>query len=133
MRPATESATEATWSPFLGYDQPSVDILHDPVLGGSLWLGIESIPIGSADPVQWPADQFAATECPGSDPVTIDGAGGRFGIDFHSTECSAAFVATGGRGYQIRLYDSNDAGAYTRAWFEELLATVDLRPEDAVD
>jgi hypothetical protein len=29
--------------------------------------------------------------------------------------------------------DSNDEGGYDRAWFDEVLATVDLRPEDAVD
>lgn len=132
-RPATESATEASWYSFLGYEQASADVIYDPVLTGELWLGIASIPLGESDAAQWPADQFAATECPSNDPVSVDGARGLIGVDFHSTECSVAFVATGGRGYQIRLYDSNDKGAYTRAWFEELLATAQLTPEDAVD
>jgi hypothetical protein len=33
----------------------------------------------------------------------------------------------------IRLYDSTGLPGYDRAWFDEVLATVDLRPEDAVD
>jgi hypothetical protein len=132
-RPATESATEASWSSFLGYEQASADVIYNPVLTGELWLGIASIPLGESDPAQWPADQFGATECPSNDPVSVDGASGLIGVDFHSTECSVAFVATGGRGYQIRLYDSNDKGAYTRAWFEDLLARAQLTPEDAVD
>ena len=48
-----------------------------------------------------------------------------------------AAVTTAGRGYRIELYRSNDDPAavapYDRAWFEEVLATVQLHPEDAVD
>jgi hypothetical protein len=48
-----------------------------------------------------------------------------------------AFVAKGDRGYLILLRVSPDEGwlapVYDRAWFESVLATVQLRPEDAVD
>ncbi len=48
-----------------------------------------------------------------------------------------AVVTTDGRGYWIWLRTSNDDPAavapYDRAWFEEVLATVQLHPEDAVD
>jgi len=46
-------------------------------------------------------------------------------------------VTSGGRGYWIGLHTSDDdpvvVAPYDRAWFEEVLATVQLRPEDAVD
>ena len=46
-------------------------------------------------------------------------------------------VTTAGRGYWIWLRRSDDDPAavapYDRAWFEEVLATVQLHPEDAVD
>ena len=45
-----------------------------------------------------------------------------------------AAVTTAGRGYWIQLYTGDDAPVtYDLAWFEEVLATVQLHPEDAVD
>ena len=48
-----------------------------------------------------------------------------------------ALVSAGGRGYMIDLYTSGDEAwldsVYDRAWFMDVLAKVDLRPEDAVD
>jgi hypothetical protein len=94
---------------------------------------VASRPLGAADPAQWPADQFEAAGCSITVPVTVDGATGLIGADFTSTDCSVVFVATGGRGYHIRLYDSSGLPGYDRAWFDEVIATVDLRPEDAID
>jgi hypothetical protein len=54
-------------------------------------------------------------------------------------DCSphVVFVAKGDRGYLIMLRVSPDepwlAPVYDRAWFESVLATVQLHPEDAVD
>jgi hypothetical protein len=49
-------------------------------------------------------------------------------------DCFAAAVAVEGRGYFIWLFLSSEVpwlpDVYDRAWFEQLLATVDLRPED---
>ena len=55
-----------------------------------------------------------------------------------SEGCDLAVVTTDGRGYWISLRASNDddpsaVAPYDRAWFEEVLATVQLHPEDAVD
>ena len=51
--------------------------------------------------------------------------------------CDLALVTTDGRGYWISLRASDDDPAavapFDRAWFEEVLATVQLHPEDAVD
>ena len=115
------------------YGDPSVDLIYDPVHTGELWLMVASLPLDAADPDQWPADQFAGLECPVTVPLSVDGATGLIGADFSRTDCSVVFVTAGGRGYQIRLYNSIDEDAFDRGWFDEVLATVDLRPEDAVD
>ena len=45
-----------------------------------------------------------------------------------------AVVATAGRGYWFQIYTGDSAPAtYDQAWFEEVLATVQLHPEDAID
>lgn len=49
-------------------------------------------------------------------------------------DCTVAVVTTAGRGYWIQLYKGLEAPAtYDRAWFDGVLATVRLQPEDAVD
>ena len=64
----------------------------------------------------------------------MDGATGLIGAN----DCDITVaVTTAGRGYWISLRTSNDdpsaVASYDRAWFEEVLATVQLQPEDAVD
>jgi hypothetical protein len=131
----TAQAAIEPWEgqPFPNFKDPSADVIYDPVHAGELWLMLASTPPEASDPDRWPADMFAATECSSTEPVSVDGATGLIGADFDSTECTVVFVTTGGRGFQIRLYDSNDEGAYDRPWLEEVLATVQLHPEDAVD
>jgi hypothetical protein len=132
-RPATEPMTTDTWSPFVGFDQASVDVIYDPVGQENLWLGVASLPLNAVDADAWPNAQISATDCPRAEAVSVDGALGYIGTDFQSTECSVAFVNLGDRGYQIRLYASDDASVYDGAWFDEVLATVKLHPGDAVD
>ena len=50
-------------------------------------------------------------------------------------DCTLAVVTAAGRGYWIQLYTASDEAPHydERAWFEEILATVQLQPEDAVD
>jgi hypothetical protein len=128
-----QPATEA-WDgkPFPDYGDPDTDLIHDPIRQGELWLMVASRPLEAADPDQWPADQLLALGCV-SMPLSVDGATGLIGATFDRTDCSAVFFTSSGRGYMIRLYDSNGLPGYGRAWFDEVLATVDLRPEDAVD
>ena len=70
--------------------------------------------------------------CTTTEPVTVDGATGLIGAD----DCNVAVVTTAGRGYWIQLFTSADdpsaVAPYDRAWFEEVLATVQLHPEDAL-
>jgi hypothetical protein len=132
-QPATEPGPEAWPGGWITFGDPYADFIYDPVKQGNLWLGIDSVPLNAADADAWPNAQISVTECPIAVPVTIDGALGYTGFEFQSTECSVAFVNLGDRGYQIRLYASDDAAVYDRAWFDEMLATVKLHPSDAVD
>jgi hypothetical protein len=132
-QPATEPGPEAWPGGWITFGDPYADFIYDPVKQGNLWLGIDSVPLNAADADAWPNAQISVTECPIAVPVTIDGALGYTGFEFQSTECSVAFVNLGDRGYQIRLYASDDAAVYDRAWFDEVLATVKLHPSDAVD
>lgn len=133
----TRPATEAWEGGIPNTSEATADAIYHRVLQDHLHLTIASMPLGEADADQWAADQYAsdfADECPDAQPVTVDGAAGVIGAG----DCMhLVYVAKGDRGYLILLRVSGDepwlAPVYDRAWFEELLATVQLRPEDAVD
>ncbi len=128
---ATEPWTDSTFPLF--FLVPHADFLYDPALTSNLFLTIASQPIGDSTPEDWVAEQMASDEgCTATEPITVDGATGLIGGD----DCDVAVVTTAGRGYWIQLYTSGDDArrrSYDRAWFEEVLATVQLHPEDAVD
>jgi hypothetical protein len=116
------------------FSDPHADMLHDPVAGDGLFLRIASQPIGDSTPEDWVAAQMAGDDrCTTTEPIIVDGATGLGGGE----TCNVAVVTTAGRGYYIGLYVSPDnadlVAQYDRAWFEEVLATVQLHPEDAVD
>jgi hypothetical protein len=113
---------------------PYDDRLLHPTLTDHLFLSIASQPIGDATPEDWTAEQMAEWErCTPTEPIAVDGAAGLIG----SEGCHLAVVTTDGRGYWISLRASQDdpsaVAPYDGAWFREVLATVQLRPEDAVD
>lgn len=129
---ATEPWTEGTFP--LSFDIPVADFLSDPTLTHNLFLTMASQPIGDSTPEEWVAAQMASEEgCGDTEPITVDGADGLIG----ASECNVAVVTSGGRGYWIQLYTSGDQAwlgtTFDRAWFEEVLATVQLQPKDAVD
>jgi hypothetical protein len=131
-RAATEPWTDSTFP--LNFEMPHADFLYDPTLTSNLFLTIASQPIGDSTPEDWVAEQMASDEgCTATAPIAVDGATGLIGAG----DCDVAVVTTAGRGYWIQLYTSDDdpaaVAAYDRAWFEEVLATVQLQPEDAVD
>ena len=130
----TEPATEPWTGSFpLNFTVPQVDFLYDPDLQGDLFLAIASQPIGDSTPDEWLAGQMASGEgCATTGPVTVDGASGligTLGCDGH------AVVVADGRGYWIQLYtgDALSSFDYDQAWFMDILDTVQLQPEDAVD
>jgi hypothetical protein len=110
---------------------PQADFLYDSSLTDHLFLTIASQPIGDSTPEDWVAEQMASGEgCTTTEPIAVDGANGLIGAD----DCNVAAVTTAGRGYWIQLYASGDTlSGYDRAWFEEVLATVQLDPKEAVD
>ena len=135
-RAATEPWTDRPGVPqFL---HPGFDVLYDPVQTDTLFLHITSQPIGESTPEHWVAASLAAWGCKTTEPIAVDGAPGLIGAD----DCHIVAVTTAGRGYWIGLYtpysgegDVPPAAGYSydRAWFEEVLATVHVQPEDAVD
>ncbi len=116
---------------------PHDDRLLHPTLRDHLFLSISSQPIGASTPEDWITAQMAAwadlEECTATEPIAVDGATGLIGGE----GCDLAVVTTDGRGYWISLRASKDdpsaVAPYDRAWFEAVLATVDLRPEEAID
>ena len=129
---ATELWTDRTFP--LAFQVPQADLLYDPTLTDHLFLTFASQPIGDSTPTDWVAEQMASGEgCTATEPVAVDGASGLIGKD----GCNVAVVTTAGRGYWIQLYTGGDdpvaVAAYDRAWFDEVLATVQLHPEDAVN
>jgi hypothetical protein len=127
-----QAATESWTDEILFFRVPQGDFLYDPGRTDHLFLTIASQPIGDATPDEWAAEKLASEDCTGSEPITVDGATGLIG-----TVCNVAAVTTDGRGYLIWLYTSGDEPSlsvtYDRAWFEGVLATVQLQPADAVD
>jgi hypothetical protein len=74
---------------------------------------------------RWATDYLAQLTCSPREPVTVDGASG---VLSDCQEGPHALVSVGGRGYLIWLYRVDDPD-----WFPEILATVQLHPEDALD
>jgi hypothetical protein len=129
-RPATEPWT--TMVP--DYLSNAGDVFYDPVREGNLWIAFASQPIGDSAPAAWAADTIAIDDgCGTTEPLAVDGATGLIGAG----ECTRATLTTAGRGYFFWLYTGGDepllATIYDRAWFEEVLATVQLQSEAAVD
>ena len=125
-RPATQPWTTTTWPSF---EDPAGDLMYDPSLEAHLFILLASQPLAGKTGAEWAADTLAPEECGGTEPATIDGA---FGLA--AVECDVAAVGIDGRGYFIMFYTSGDdpwvGEVYDRAWFEQLLSTIDLRPED---
>jgi hypothetical protein len=61
--------------------------------------------------------------CAATESITVDGAAGVLSVG-----CFIALVSDGDRGYLIWLYRVHD-----RQWFDQILATVQLLPDEAVD
>jgi hypothetical protein len=133
----TRPATEPWTSGFPNFESTAGDVIYDPTRdAGHLWIMVASQPRAGKSGEQWVDEQLTGLSSAGiceapREAVVIDGAQG--GI------CSSAVtvVSAGDRGYIILLYvsgdDPADAGTYDQDWFEEVLATVQLQPEDAVD
>ena len=130
----TARAATEPWMDRPGVPQsvdPGFDVLQDPVLTDHLFLYFASQPIGATTPEEWVAEKVADDDCSATEPISVDGVTGLI------NDCDRVAVTTAGRGYWIQVFRSNDdpsaVASYDRAWLEEVLATVQLQPEDAVD
>ena len=128
-----QAATEPWTGVQANFGEPPADTLFDPVLTDHLFLSMASQPIGDSTPDEWVAEKLPLFECAETEPTAVDGATGLIGAG----ECNVVAVTTDGRGYIFVLYTSSDEAwlgpTFDRAWFEQVLATVQLHPEDAVD
>jgi hypothetical protein len=131
----TERAATEPWTDTGGpnFPDPFAELLIDP-LTENLFLMFGSQPIGNSTPDEWVAETIDVNDCSATEPIAVDGATGLI----ESCHPYIVAVTTAGRGYFIRLYtptsnEGFDFAPYDRAWFEEVLATVQLQPEDAVD
>src|SRR5262245_10235536 len=123
--------------PFL-FQDPSVDTISDPIRRDHLFVMLASQSLDGTTFDEWSAG--LADECPATEPVVVDGADGVI-ADTASERAApdqlCALVSMGDRGYVIVLYvsgDEADLRAFDgRPWFEEILATVQLQPQDAVE
>ena len=131
---STSAATEPwTTTSYPNFPDPVADHLYDPALADHLFLSLSSQPVGSTDAAAWMSSMFSqeGEDCGAAVPVTIDGiAGGTTATCDHRVA-----VVVGGRGYLIYLYTSADdaglADVYDKAVFDEILATVQLQPQEA--
>ena len=133
-----KSATEPWTGGQLSFDTPGADIIFDPAFGGGLYIAIVSQSYGDATADQWSNDS-GEWLCPDG----VDGAAGSWGIDganANSVRCDPTYalvVTDETRGYAIQVVVPSAepalADTYGKAWLLDLLETVDLRPEDAVD
>jgi hypothetical protein len=131
----TFAATESWTGALPNFMDPFGDDMYDPVLQDHLFLAVASQPLAGKTGAQWVDGLLnglsSAGECgPPIEPVTIDGSQGRL--------CGAiAATSAGDRGYVISLYTSGDDPAavagFDDAYFRQILATMQLKPEDAVD
>lgn len=129
-----KNATEPWAGPgFIGFGAPAGDFIYDPDRMDHLFLLLASQPIENVTVDEWSAEILAADDCRSSfQPIAVDGTNGLLAPD-----CGAAFVVRGGRGYLIWSYvsgDDRDLAAWDQpGWFEDVLASVQLRPRTAVD
>jgi hypothetical protein len=98
----------------------------------NVFLALASQDLGNKTGDEWiaslterPGDPTTAP-CAPAEPITIDGVQGMVSVDCYDGQ--AAFVATGGRGYMVWAYGVDDVG-----WLRDVLASVRLHPNDAID
>ena len=129
---ATEPWTEGSPP---NWTDPTGDKVHDDAaLGDHLFLTVVSRPLDGASLDDWFTDFFADQGCTLRAGGTINGADRVLLGDCVS---DVALASSGGRGYVFELRASDDDVELrtldTAALLDDILATVQLHPEDAVD
>jgi hypothetical protein len=134
---STRPATAPWTTEFADYFSASADIVSDEASRQG-FLAVASQPLGDRTRAEWEADVWRIVlvdgpenaACPSQTvPITVDGAPG-------VVACDLVLVTSGGRGYWIRDFLGDDppwGSVLDRAFFDSMLATMKLHPEDAVD
>ena len=125
----TQATTPWTGTALPRFQETSGDIVYDPILDDHLFLMIASQPLDGAPGPAW-ADTIVDDPCETSEPITVDGAEGRL------IPCRPRAMFWGeDRGYVVLLHHSSDEPGLDEvsdaAWFQEVLASVQIRPSDA--
>jgi hypothetical protein len=138
----TKPATEPWNDDSLTFGASDVDVIFDPMLRADLYIALASEPLRGRSGEDWvsgiDAEDFCGVRREGvgvtGGSTTVDGARG-FARSRLGELCELVTVATATRGYSFVLHGEDEAHAegFGWGWFESVLATVDLRPEDAVD
>jgi hypothetical protein len=116
------------------YREPLGDLFEDPARQ-NLFLKAASLPIGSLTLEQLAAMAFTGRSCSGPGvAITIHGVQG---LVNNADNCLTAVVVSGGRGYLIGGHWDNNLAELRSidwsGWFMDVLATVQLEPDKAVD
>ena len=125
----TEATTSWTTTEIPLFGETGGDIIADTGLETAhLFLEIASQPLAGATGPAW-ANSIVDAPCPTSEATTVDGAEGQL---FTCARLRAMFW-TEDRGYVVLLHRSPDDAwlddVYDVAWFQEVLATVQIFPE----
>lgn len=111
---------------------PFGDVIEDGSPSDTAFLAMASQPLDGRAFGEWAAIYLNLYDCASTEPITIDGVVGVIGVAGGAGQagagCPVALVSSGDRGYLFWLYRISDV-----PWFREVLATVRLHPEDAVD
>jgi hypothetical protein len=117
-------ATEPWTTGIVRGESPFADVIYEKESDSPL-IAVASQPLAGKTLDRWSTDYLDQLQCGPTEPITVDGASGVLSV------CEGgphALVSVNGRGYLIWLYRIDDP-----AWFQEILATVQLHPEDALD
>ena len=139
---ATRPATEPKNDDPITFGASYVDVIFDPRLQADLYIALVSEPLRGQSGDDWVSgvsvDDFCGPRPEGvgstGGSVTVDDAQGFAGSRIRQA-CEFVRVATDTRGYifGVRVADGAHAEGFGWGWFQSVLETVDLRPEDAVD
>ena len=120
LQPATEPWTSGV----VRGESKFADVIYEKE-ADSPFIAVASQPLAGKTLDSWATEYLAQFDCVPTEPVTVDGASG---VLADCQEGPHALVSVEGRGYLIWLYRADDLD-----WFREILATVQLHPEDALD
>jgi hypothetical protein len=124
-----QPATEPWRTGIVQQDSPYADVIYEKETD-TPFIAVASQPLAGKTLDRWANDNLAGEPCGTLEPVTVDGASGLLADcnDDPAGLGALAFVSAGGRGYLVWLYRIDD-----RDWYNQILATVKLEPQDAVD